>query len=92
MLVLTRRPNEEVVIEHGRIVVRVLEIGGGQVKLGVTAPPEVAVHRREIQDRVDREKAEPREPILHAQILDKEIDPEVRAREAIDRINARRLR
>ncbi len=47
MLVLSRKANEEVMI-GSEIRVTVLKVGGGKVKLGFTAPSDVAIHRREI--------------------------------------------
>lgn len=47
MLVLTRRRNQSIVIGDG-VVVTVLEVRGDQVKLGITAPREVAVYRDEL--------------------------------------------
>lgn len=52
MLILTRRIGETIVIGND-IHVHVLELGGGQVRLGITAPPDVAVDRSEIRDRKD---------------------------------------
>ncbi len=50
MLVLSRRPGEEIVID-GTIRVTVVEIRGNQVRLGITAPPSVPVDRQEVHDR-----------------------------------------
>ncbi len=51
MLVLTRKPNESIVIgENVRIVVVAIE--RNQVKLGIEAPPSLEVHRAEVSDRV----------------------------------------
>ena len=47
MLVLSRKLNEEIVI-GGEIRVRVLELRGGRVRLGISAPPEVSVDRAEV--------------------------------------------
>lgn len=47
MLVFRRKIGEAVVID-GRIEVQVLEISGGRVKLGFSAPPEVTVMRKEL--------------------------------------------
>jgi carbon storage regulator len=60
MLVLTRRPGEEVVIGD-RIHVTVTLIGNDRVRLGITAPPDVPVHRAEVYERI-REFASPTEP------------------------------
>ena len=51
-LVLTRRVDETIVID-GDIKVTVLAIKGNQVRLGIEAPKSVAVHRLEIQQRID---------------------------------------
>ena len=50
MLVLTRKPGEEIVID-GHIRVTVTAIKGGKVRLGISAPPDVIVDRAEIQQR-----------------------------------------
>ncbi len=50
MLVLSRRPGEEIVI-NGNIRVTVVEIRGNQVRIGITAPPSVTVDRQEVHDR-----------------------------------------
>lgn len=47
MLVLARRVGERILIGPD-IKVVVTEIGGGQVKLGIEAPPEVPIHREEV--------------------------------------------
>lgn len=51
MLVLARKAGEAVAIGD-EISVRVLEVKNGQVKLGVEAPGDVAVHREEIYRRI----------------------------------------
>ena len=51
MLVFTRKRNEAIVIGDG-IEVRILRVGKDGVRLGVTAPPEVPVHRQEIYQMV----------------------------------------
>jgi carbon storage regulator len=50
MLVLTRKPGEQIVIGHN-IRVTVVQLGNGRVKLGIEAPPTVSVDRAEIHDR-----------------------------------------
>ncbi len=54
MLVFTRKRDEAIVIGDG-IEIRVLRSGRDGVKLGVTAPPSVSVHRREIYDLIRAE-------------------------------------
>ena len=51
MLVFTRKRDEAIVIGDG-IEVRILRVGKDGVRLGVTAPPEVPVHRQEIYQMV----------------------------------------
>lgn len=54
MLILTRKLGENIRIGD-RIKVTILDIKGGQVKLGIDAPPEVSVHREEIYERIREE-------------------------------------
>lgn len=51
MLILTRKPGEKIAIGES-IVISVLEIRGSQVRLGISAPQAVAVHRSEIYERI----------------------------------------
>lgn len=59
MLILTRRVGETVVIGDD-VTVTVLGVKGNQVRLGVNAPKQVAVHREEIYERIQREQADER--------------------------------
>jgi carbon storage regulator len=52
MLVLSRTLEEEIVI-GGNITVKVLEIIGTRVRLGIVAPRDVPVHRREVYDKIE---------------------------------------
>ena len=52
MLVLTRKPNESVIIGD-EIRVSVLSVRGDRVQLGFSAPDDVAIHRAEVQLRVN---------------------------------------
>ncbi len=56
MLILTRRVGETVVIGDD-VTVTVLGVKGNQVRLGVNAPKEIAVHRQEIFERIQKEQA-----------------------------------
>lgn len=56
MLVLSRRKNESIVIAD-EITVTVVDIRGEQIRLGITAPKNIEVHRQEIFARIQREKA-----------------------------------
>jgi len=51
MLILTRRLGESIVI-NGGIEVTVCHIKGGQVQLGIEAPPDVRIDRRELHDEI----------------------------------------
>ena len=57
MLILTRRPNETLMIGT-EITVTVLGVKGNQVRIGVNAPKDVTVHREEIFDRINAKKRE----------------------------------
>ena len=57
MLVLSRKKNESIVINND-ITVVVVEIRGDKVRLGVEAPKEVPVHRREVYDAIKRTESE----------------------------------
>ena len=57
MLILTRRPNETLMI-GSEITVTVLGVKGNQVRIGVNAPKNVPVHREEIFERIRLEKRE----------------------------------
>lgn len=56
MLVLSRRSQERIYLDDGRIELTVLRIEGNRVRLGITAPPEVSIRREEVQHRLDFEK------------------------------------
>lgn len=47
MLVLTRKSNQSIMIGDD-VIITVLEVRGDQIRLGITAPREVAVHREEV--------------------------------------------
>lgn len=65
MLILTRRIGETICVGHD-IRVMILEIKGGQVRIGIEAPPAVTVDREEVYARKQREKRS----------FDKKKDPE----------------
>jgi carbon storage regulator len=56
VLVLSRTINQEIIIGHD-IRVMVIEVRGDKVRLGVTAPRDVSVHRHEVYEAIQREQA-----------------------------------
>ena len=59
MLVLSRKLGEEIVVPDLHLRFKVLSVDGKTVRLGVTAPAKVAVHRQEVWDRIRRPMAKP---------------------------------
>jgi carbon storage regulator len=57
MLILTRRVGETLMIGID-VTVTVVAVNGNQVRIGISAPKDVAVHREEIFDRVKQEKVD----------------------------------
>ena len=55
MLILTRRVGETLMIGDS-VTVTVLGVKGNQVRVGVSAPKDVAVHREEIYERIQKEQ------------------------------------
>ncbi len=57
MLILSRKANESIVID-GRITVKVVRIDGDTVKLGISAPADVPVHRSEVYEEMQQTNRE----------------------------------
>ncbi len=57
MLVLTRKENESIMIGSD-IEVKVLDLKDNQVKIGIVAPRQIAVHRREVYEAIQAENAQ----------------------------------
>lgn len=51
MLILTRKTNESLVIDD-QIVITILGIEGERIKIGITAPREITIHRKELWDAI----------------------------------------
>ena len=61
MLVLSRKKSESIVINDD-IVITIVEVRGDKVRLGIQAPREVPVHRKEVLDKILRDSGTPAEP------------------------------
>ena len=62
---LSRKKNESIVINND-ITIVVVEIRGDKVRLGVEAPKEIPVHRREVYDAIKRNAAVQSGPVTEA--------------------------
>lgn len=51
MLVLSRKIDESIIIDDGRIIVKVIDIGGGKVRIGIEADRSVKVLRSELLEK-----------------------------------------
>lgn len=70
MLVLSRQRDETIMIGHG-IQITVVDIRGDKVRLGVLAPKEIPVHRKEVYDAIVREtKAEKQDISSDQRVID----------------------
>ena len=57
MLVLSRRKDESIMIGDD-VEITIVDIHGDRVRLGITAPKTIPVHRREVYEAIQREKSE----------------------------------
>ena len=55
MLVLSRNIDQDIRIGED-VVIRILEVRGGQVRIGIDAPKHISVHREEIFQKIQNEK------------------------------------
>ena len=74
MLVLSRKKNESIVINND-ITIVVVEIRGDKVRLGVEAPKEIPVHRREVYDAIRRVEKPETTPSSEHRPPDKDAPP-----------------
>lgn len=57
MLVLSRKEGESLVIAEGEIIITIVGVrSDGIVRIGVTAPRDIPVHRQEIHEAIERER------------------------------------
>ena len=64
MLVLSRQRDESIMIGDD-VEIIIVDVRGDKVRLGITAPKEIPVHRREIYDAIQREKRQKKEHQEH---------------------------
>ena len=64
MLVLSRKRGESIVIGNGLVEITIVEANAHRVRLGIIAPRELPVHRKEVQEVLDKKKQE--QPIEEA--------------------------
>ena len=60
MLVLSRQKDESIMIGDN-VEIIIVDVRGDKVRLGITAPKDISVHRREVYDAIQREKNEKKE-------------------------------
>ena len=60
MLVLSRQKDESIVIGDD-VEITIVDVRGDKVRLGINAPRHISVHRREVYDAIQREKAKEKE-------------------------------
>ncbi|MHC4499915.1 MAG: carbon storage regulator CsrA [Planctomycetota bacterium] len=61
MLVLSRTKDESIMIGDN-VEITIVDVRGDKVRLGITAPREISVHRREVYDAIQREKNNKEQP------------------------------
>ena len=64
MLVLSRKLNESIIIDD-QIKITIVEIRGDKIRLGIEAPKNVSVHRREIYEAIQRQIVLEGSPVLN---------------------------
>ena len=60
MLVLSRQKDESIIIGDD-VEVTIVDVRGNKVRLGITAPKNISVHRREVYEAIQREKGQKKE-------------------------------
>ncbi|HTU91799.1 MAG TPA: carbon storage regulator [Gemmataceae bacterium] len=58
MLVLARKCGEAIIIPEANVVITILEKHGDRIRVGIEAPPDLMVHRREVWERIQTERGQ----------------------------------
>jgi carbon storage regulator len=70
VLILTRKQDESIVIGED-IIIKVVGVEDGRVKLGISAPKDVSIHRHEVYEAIQQEN---REAVVNREISIKDLD------------------
>ena len=63
MLVLTRNIGERLIIDEGKVKIKILEVKGTHVRIGVEAPNEISIHREEVFNQIQQKKQNKEEKV-----------------------------
>ncbi len=81
MLILSRKKDESIVVGDN-IVIRVVDIEEGRVKLGISAPADVSIHRKEVYEAIRKEN---REAAVNREISIKDLNILIKNKKPSDR-------
>lgn len=86
MLVLSRRRDEVIMIggDDSLVEITVVDIRGDKVRLGINAPHEIPVHRKEVYEKIKREKQQNATDLTYNFVADKQPDTVVHPGDSID--------
>jgi carbon storage regulator len=88
MLVLSRKKDESIMIGD-EVEITIVDVRGDKVRLGITAPKSIPVHRREVYNAIQREKKAAKEPQNNAEEENKE-EPEKEPQEPAEKPSRKR--
>jgi carbon storage regulator len=81
VLILSRKKDESIVVGDN-IVIRVVDIEEGRVKLGISAPADVSIHRKEVYEAIRKEN---REAAVNREISIKDLNILIKNKKPSDR-------
>jgi carbon storage regulator len=88
MLVLSRKKDESIMIGD-EVEITIVDVRGDKVRLGITAPKSIPVHRREVYDAIQREKKAAAESQNHVEEESKK-EPEKEPQEPAEKPSQKR--